>query len=66
MAATPPTNSYQNATGELVETMLPTRWEICGSCGGDGTAGHHAIACDECHGSGRVRVIDYGRLGCGS
>lgn len=60
---TRPITHYENATGELVETTLPTRWEICGSCDGDGTTSR---ACDECHGSGKVRVIDYDRLGCGS
>ena len=69
------------------EIVLPTRWEICDCCNGDGKtsrhlgcftssewadqdedfrhdymAGHYDRRCDECGGSGKVRVVDEDRL----
>lgn len=73
------------------EIKLPTRWEICGSCNGEGTTSRHVEcdgggftgsewadldddfkddylagrfdrACDECSGSGKVKVPDFDRL----
>lgn len=73
------------------ERDLPTRWEICGCCNGNGTssrylgaitqsdrepggdwedpdefeaymAGEYDRRCDECEGSGKVRVVDVEHL----
>lgn len=43
--ARPFTISYESRDGAHVEAILPTRWEICGCCDGEGTTSS-AVECD--------------------